>query len=381
MRRPRRRCGNILRLVSFRIHWRLGRLCSSHRISRSRSADTHWSSSDKGEGGGVFAAGIGVTMCEEAVATFVRRAREERQFPVSVGAALDDVMTHLNLFAAGQPTNATILLFGRDPQRFLANAEVRCMHFHGTEIVRPVPFYRIFKGNLFEQVDQVVHFVLSKVDRSVGTRAEGRQAPVRSELPREVIADAIVNAAVHRGSASATAVQVSVFADRVEVWNPGELPQPLTPERLRHPHSSIPRNHRICEALFLARYIEKFGTATLMMIRESVAHGLSEPDFEQRAGEFVTTVWHDWLTEKVLTTCDLNDRQRKGITHLKTIGSITSREYQVITGAPPRTTTQPNRAAIVPNVQTARARHRPARRTTAKSATNRPIRPRRRPAK
>ena len=66
MRRPRRRCGNIRRFVSLRIHWRLGRLCSSHRISRSRSADTHWSSSDKGEGEGVFAADINVTMLEES---------------------------------------------------------------------------------------------------------------------------------------------------------------------------------------------------------------------------------------------------------------------------------------------------------------------------
>jgi hypothetical protein len=41
---------------------------------------------------------------------------------------------------------------------------------------------------------------------------------------------------------------------------------------------------------------------------------------------------------------------------------------------------EPNRAAIVPNVQTARARHKPAKRATAKSAINQPIRPRRRPA-
>jgi len=58
-------CGNILRLVSFLIHWRLGRLCSSQRISRSRSADTHWSSSDMGEAAGVFVVGISVTMLAE----------------------------------------------------------------------------------------------------------------------------------------------------------------------------------------------------------------------------------------------------------------------------------------------------------------------------
>ena len=150
----------------------------------------------------------------------------------------------------GQPTNAARLLFGRDPQRFLPCAEVRCMHFHGTEIQRPVPFYRIFKGTVFGQVDMAVDFVMSKLNRSVGTRAESNQAPVRDEIPHDVLREAIVNAVAHRDYTSAGAVQVSVFADRVEVWNPGTLPASLTTESLRHPHGSIPRNHRLCEVLF-----------------------------------------------------------------------------------------------------------------------------------
>ena len=182
--------------------------------------------------------------------------------------------------------------------------------------------------------------MLSKLDRSVGTRAESVQAPVRHEVPPDVVREAIVNAIAHRDYSSSAAVQVSVFADRVEVWNPGQLLSPLTPERLRHPHSSIARNHRICEVLFLARYIEKFGTGTLMMIRESLAHALPEPDFVQQAGELVTTVWRDWLTDKAVNALGLNERQRQAIAHLKTSGSITSREYQTLTGAPPRTTTR-----------------------------------------
>jgi ATP-dependent DNA helicase RecG len=211
------------------------------------------------------------------------------------------------------------------------------MHFHGTEIVRPVPFYRIFKGHLFEQVDMALDFVLSKLDRSVGTRAESVQAPVRQEVPPDVVREAIVNAIAHRDYASDAAVQVSVFADRVEVWNPGELPKPLTPERLRHPHSSIARNHRICEVLFLARYIEKFGTGTLMMIRESLAHALPEPDFVQQAGELVTTVWREWLTEKVLSELRLSDRQHKAVAHVKTTGRITNREYRGLVAVTPKT--------------------------------------------
>ncbi|SPE58492.1 putative transcriptional regulator [Verrucomicrobia bacterium] len=276
----------------------------------------------------------------DSVSAFVRRAREQRQFPLSEGASLADVMTHLNLLLAGRPTKTAILLFGRNPQSAFPSAELRCMHFHGTEIARPVPFYQVFKGNLFKHVDQAIDFVLSKINRSVGTRAEGPQAPTQYELPKEVVAEAIVNAIAHRDYSSAAAIQVSVFADRVEVWNPGELPPPLTPERLRHPHSSIARNHRICEALFLARYIEKFGTGILMMIRESAAHGLPEPEFEQRAGEFVTTIWRDWLTPAVIQKFDLNARQQRALAHLKAVGRITSGEYRQLTGAHPRTSTR-----------------------------------------
>ena len=172
---------------------------------------------------------------------------------------------------------------------------------------------------------------MSKLNRSVGTRAESIQAPVRYEIPPEVVREAIVNAVAHRDYTSAGAVQVSVFADRVEVWNPGALPSPLTTESLRHPHGSIPRNHRLCDALFLARYIEKYGTGTLMMIRESLAHSLPEPDFAQRGGEFTTVIWRDWLTEEVLTGYSLNARQMQAVKHVKAKGSINNAQYRDMT--------------------------------------------------
>lgn len=268
-----------------------------------------------------------------SVTNFLRLARMERQFPLPDNTPVTDLLAHLHLLSGNQPTNAALLLFGRDPQRFLPAAEIRCMHFHGTEIQRPVPFYRIFKGTIFEQVDMAVDFVLSKLNRSVGTRAESSQAPVRYEIPPDVIREAIVNAIAHRDYTSAGAVQVSVFADRVEVWNPGILTPPLTPESLRHPHGSIARNPRTCEALFLAGYIEKYGTGTLMMIRESLDHDLPEPDFIMRGGEFTTTVWRDWLTPEVLAALALNERQLKALSQIRHHRLITNSEYQAMTGA------------------------------------------------
>lgn len=263
-----------------------------------------------------------------AVTAFVRRARDERQFPFDPSTPTNQVLTHLGLLRENHPTHAAILLFGRNPQQFIPCAEVRCMHFHGVEIQRPAPFYRIFKGTLFSQVDQAANFVLSVINLSVGTRALGTQAPVGHEIPPDVVREAIVNALAHRDYASGAAVQVAVFADRIEVWNPGELLPPLTPESLRHPHRSVARNHRVCESLFLAGYIEKYGTGTLMMIRESLAHALPEPIFQQQGGEFSTVIGRDWLTEKILAGLNLNDRQAKAVLIAKKGGRLDNKEYQ-----------------------------------------------------
>lgn len=215
---------------------------------------------------------------------FIREARRARNFPLAETASPQELLTHLNLLADGQLTHAAVLLFGRQPQRFLISSEVKCAHFHGTEVAKPIPSYQVYKGTVFALVDQAVDFVLSKINLAVGTRAESNQAPVRYEIPREVVTEAIVNAIAHRDYTSNGSVQVMLFADRLEVWNPGGLPAGLTLEMLREPHGSIPGNPLLAEPLYLAKYIERMGTGTRDMIRRCHAAGLAEPDFEVRDG-------------------------------------------------------------------------------------------------
>ncbi len=200
-------------------------------------------------------------------------------------------LAHLDLLDGGEPSHAAVLLFGTKPQRFLPTSEVKCMHFHGKEVRKPIPSYQIFKGTVFELVDRAVDFVLSKLAAMVGTRAESNQAPLTYEIPREAVAEAIVNAVAHRDYASNASVQVMLFADRLEVWNPGRLPATLSFEQLTRPHASIPRNPLLAEPMFLARYIEKAGSGILDMIALCREAGLPAPGFRQEGGEFVQTLW------------------------------------------------------------------------------------------
>ena len=230
----------------------------------------------------------------ESMAQFIRTARLVRQFPLPEGTPAPQFLEHLNLLNEDRLTNAAILLFGKSPQRFLISSEVRCAHFHGTDVAKPIPSYQVYKGTAFELVDQAVDFVLSKVNRSIGTRAKSARAPRTYEIPAEVVTEAIVNAVAHRDYTENGSVQVMLFADRLEVRNPGRLPPPLTLEKLREAHRSVPGNPLLAESLYLTEYIERMGTGTLDMIRRCVEAGLSEPEFTVTDG-FVTTVWRPVL--------------------------------------------------------------------------------------
>ena len=198
-------------------------------------------------------------------------------------------MKHLNLLTNGQPTNAAILLFGKTPQKFLLSSEIKCVHFHGTRVAKPIPFYKVFRGTVFELVDQAVDFVLSKINLSVGTRSESAVAERTYEIPIEVILEAIVNAVVHRDYTDSSSVQVMVFSDRIEVWNSGSLPSELSLDQLREPHASLPHNPLLANAMFLVKYIERIGSGTLDMIKHCIDAGLPEPKFSIDGG-FKTTI-------------------------------------------------------------------------------------------
>ncbi|PXF55852.1 MAG: transcriptional regulator [Deltaproteobacteria bacterium] len=271
------------------------------------------------------------------VTAFVETAEVTGRLKLKGSRTPKAVLQNFNLLRDGQPTNAAILLFGKNPRRFFNNAQVHYFHFHGTEKQKPIASQQPYEGRLLEVIDEAVEFVLGKIDRRVGTRVASTQAPVTFEIPRPVIVEAVVNAVTHRNYRHNGFVQVIVFADRVEVWNPGELPPGLTPALLREPHGPIPRNPLIAEPLFRVKYVEKAGTGTTDMIADCREAGLPEPDFEQRGPHFVVTLWRDWLTAEVIATLNLNDRQQRALIHLKTAGRIGNTEYQTLLGVAKRT--------------------------------------------
>ncbi len=259
---------------------------------------------------------------------FLQTAKAKRNYPLDEDTPLADALIHLDLSCDGKLTNAAILLFGKNPQKFFLQAEVKCLHFHGTEVEKPFETYHIYKDSIFQQVDNTLDFVLTRLKRPVIAEPGKLTTKRPYELPEFVVREALVNATAHRDYCSTASVQVMVFADRVEIWNPGHLPPQLALDDLKKPHPSIPLNPLIAESLYLTRYIEKAGSGTIEMIKQCRENSLPEPEFEQKMGSFVTTLWRDVYTDKYLERFELNERQRRTIKYMKQHVRITSGEYQ-----------------------------------------------------
>lgn len=269
---------------------------------------------------------------------FLRAAREKRNFPLELTAPVKDVFAHLNLLHDGKLTNAAVLLFGKDPHKFFLQAEVKCVQFPSTEVEKPFSSYHIYDGNLFDQVDKAVAFVLDAIRLPVIQQEHTAQVRRPYEIPIFAIQEAIVNAVAHRDYDASSGVQVMLFLDRVEVWNSGSLPSRLKLADLKKPHTSFPNNPLIAGTFYYANYIQRVGSGTVEMVKQCRAHGLPEPDFVSiRNVEFRTILFRDVFTKDVLGKMDLNDRQMKAVQYVKEHGNITNREYRKELGLPKRT--------------------------------------------
>jgi ATP-dependent DNA helicase RecG len=86
-------------------------------------------------------------------------------------------------------------------------------------------------------------------------------------------------------------IQLSVYDDKIILWNPGKLPDELPLDRLKHRHPSYPRNKILADIFFKAGYIEAWGRGIRKIIDGFLNAGHPEPHFEELAGGLQLTLF------------------------------------------------------------------------------------------
>ena len=261
---------------------------------------------------------------------FLKKATRERNFDVDPETSIKQILEKLELAKDGKLTNAAILLFGKNPQRFFLQAETRCARFKGLKPIKPFIDMKVFGGNIIDQVNAAEDFVLRHISMAAWVESGKIERQEKWEYPPDAIREAIVNAICHRDYEISSNVQVRIFDDRIEIWGCGPLPEPLTVEDLKGDHRSILRNPLIGKCFFLIKFIEQWGTGTNDIINMCSDWELPEPLFEYIAKSLVVTFRKSKLTEEYLNTLILNARQKKAIEYLKRNKEISNKVYREI---------------------------------------------------
>ena len=124
----------------------------------------------------------------------------------------------------GGLTNAAVLLFGKNPQRYYPSAIFKIGRFGIDEA--DLRFQDVIEGNILQMAERVMDVLKAKYLISP-VRFEGMQRYEKLELPKEALREILYNAIAHKDYTGPD-IQMHVYDSSIEIWNEGELPEGYT---------------------------------------------------------------------------------------------------------------------------------------------------------
>jgi ATP-dependent DNA helicase RecG len=166
-----------------------------------------------------------------------------------------NLLDKLHLYSGKYLKKAAALLFYNDPEKFITGAYIKIGFFEtNSELI----YQDEVHGNLFDQVDKTMDLVFTKYLRAY-ISYEGIYRIETFPVPREAFREGILNAVAHKDYSSGVPIQISVYDDKLMIFNNGFLHTGWTVETLLGKHSSQPYNPDIANAFFRTSLIEAWG--------------------------------------------------------------------------------------------------------------------------
>ncbi len=177
----------------------------------------------------------------------------------------------------GVPTNAGILVLGRDPLDFIPGAFIQFVRFEGESLADSVQDDKPISGNLLTQLLQLDNLLPLQI-RTARVPISALRHEEFPDYPLVAVREFAFNAVMHRAYEGTSApVRINWFVDRVEIQNPGGLYGQVTPQNFDR--VSDYRNPVIAEAMKGLGYVERFGTGITRAKAALEKNGNPPPEF------------------------------------------------------------------------------------------------------
>jgi ATP-dependent DNA helicase RecG len=224
------------------------------------------------------------------------------------------------------PTLTGLLMFGVYPQRFEQQMVVVFLQYYGTTTMEEAPSgerfldNRKFEGTVEEIIGNATAYVMSSMRK--GSLIRGVLRKDVPEYPEVAVREAIVNAVAHRDYsqfARGSHIQVRMFADRLEVENPGGLYGGVTIDNLQEGQST--RNRLLMQLMEDMHLVENRGSGIDAILEAMQKKGLPSPVFEDKRSSFLVKFYQ-------VKPAELSEEEQKIIAYVKEYGSIRRAEAQ-----------------------------------------------------
>lgn len=186
------------------------------------------------------------------------------------------------------PTVAALLLFGREPQRFLPYTYISAARLPGKDAAAEPSDAKRIEGTLFDLLEDAARFL--KLHLQTPHHIRGFEPESFPELPEAALRETVVNAIVHRDYTISAPIRLFVFDDRVEVRNPGGLPNTVTLDMVKSGLAHVLRNPLIYASFYRAGLVTDTGNGVrrvFQMVKEAIG---VEPGIYEEGNELVVSL-------------------------------------------------------------------------------------------
>lgn len=185
------------------------------------------------------------------------------------------LLRNLKLFDGDKLIRAAALLFHPMPELFATGAYIKIGYFapvaafgDNKEIVVDLQYQDVVEGPLMLQADKATELIYTKYFKGL-IDYEGNQRTETKMLSRGILRELLLNAINHKNYATGVPIQVSVYEDRIEIFNMGTWSKQVpTDERIYEKHASVPYNPKIADVSFRSGDVESWGRGFLKIKAE-----------------------------------------------------------------------------------------------------------------
>lgn len=197
------------------------------------------------------------SLSKEALQEFRKKSVYKKRLS-KIAVEVNDklLLENLKLFEGENLIRAAILMFHPDPEKWVTGAYIKIGYFGDSD--SDLRYQDEVHGPLILQADKAIELIYTKYMKAL-IDYEGLQRIETYMFPMEGFREILLNAINHKDYSTGIPIQISIYEDKIYVWNDGKWPENLPMDEIYKKHSSIPYNPKIADVFYKAGEIESWG--------------------------------------------------------------------------------------------------------------------------